>query len=209
MKKNIPFEYPVNPYDPFYDAYFSPLIKDTPANRWAIYCALRNSNPKLEEEKTIYRKSKEKFNTEEAIDKLTKNLQKILHRHACEKPYSKMALIKKAALTRFQYRSVEKIIDPLNIDWNLQAKRRALECLKENMNFEQVKEQLKIDLFEDAQISCAISFLENKNNQKALKKACRCLEEGYDLEDIVDELEFEGYSEDEILYALNGIEEDL
>ena len=56
MKKNIPFEYPVNPYDPFYDAYFSPLIKDTPANRWAIYCALRNSNPKLEEEKTIYRK---------------------------------------------------------------------------------------------------------------------------------------------------------
>ena len=56
MKKNIPFEYPVNPYDPFYDAYFSPLIKDTPVNRWAIYCALRNSNPKLEEEKTIYRK---------------------------------------------------------------------------------------------------------------------------------------------------------
>lgn len=120
-----------------------------------------------------------------------------------------MALIKKASFTRFQYKSTEKIIDPLNIDWNLQAKRRALECLKENMNFEQIKVQLQKDLFEDAQISCAISFLENKNNQKALKKACRCLEEGYDLEDIVDELEFEGYSEDEILYALNGIEEDL
>ena len=207
MKKNIPFEYPVNPYDPFYDAYFSDWIKDTPANRWAIYSALRNSHSELEE--IVYRKSKEKFDTREAIEKLTDNLQKILHRHACEKPYSKMALIKKVALTRFQYRSVEKIIDPLNIDWNLQAKRRALECLKENMNFEQVKEQLKIDLFEDAQISCAISFLGNKNNQKALKKACRCLEEGYDLEDIVDELEFEGYSEDEILYALNGIEEDL
>ena len=119
-----------------------------------------------------------------------------------------MALIKKASLTRFQYKSTEKLIDPLNIDWNLQAKRRALECLKENMNFEQIKVQLQKDLFEDAQISCAISFLENKNNQKALKKACRCLEEGYDLEEMVEELVWDDYSEDEILYALSGIKEE-
>ena len=91
MKKNKSFEYPVNPYDPFYDAYFSDWIKDTPANRWAIYSALRNSHSELEE--IVYRKSKEKFDTRASIEKLTDNLQKILHRPACEKPYSKMALI--------------------------------------------------------------------------------------------------------------------
>ena len=162
----------------------------------------------MEEEKTIYRKSKEKFDTEEAIDKLTKNLQKSLFTHAREKPYSKMALIKKASFTRFQYKSTEKLIDPLNIDWNLQAKRRALECLKENMNFEQIKVQLKKDLFEDSQIACAISFLENKKNLKALRKAQKCLEEGYDLEEMVEELVWDDYSEDEILYALSGIKEE-
>ena len=100
------------------------------------------------------------------------------------------------------------MIDPLNIDWNLQAKRRALECLKENMNFEQIKVQLQKDLFEDSQIACAISFLENKNNLKALRKAQKCLEEGYDLEEMVEELVWDDYSEDEILYALSGIKEE-
>ncbi|MGM9947916.1 hypothetical protein [Floccifex sp.] len=189
-KNNDEFIYPVNPYDPFYDAYFTGLIQDTPLNRWALYLSLQS--PVTSKQKSVKPKTK-KQSIHDVRIQMEDNLRDSMQRLLTRERYSRQGLVEYVSFKKWNKKWAEDFVDSLHIDFDVQAKLRGLECIKEGLNEIEVKNILEKEKYSMVQIQNVLNFCFNKENELALQKSKEYLELGISFEEWISKLKFDGF----------------
>lgn len=188
-KNNEEFIYPVNPYDRFYDAYFTGFIQDTPLNRWALYLSLQT--PSTPRQKPVKRKTNKQTIHDVRIQ-MEDNLRDSMYRLLTRERYSRQGLIEYVSFTRWDKKWAEEFVDSLHVDFDVQAQLRGIECVKKGMDALKVKETLEKEKYSFVQIQKVLDFCFKEENTLALQKSKEYLALGVSMEEWISKLKYDG-----------------